>query len=71
MIRGDEEYFCKPDREHRRDDVEVRHQRRLQNDGDVRRVEELDGVRGVLAAVPGGHLRINRFLALNPFTNYE
>ena len=50
----DEEVSCELDREHLRDDVEVRHERRLQNDGNVRRVEELDGIGGILAAVAGG-----------------
>ena len=31
----DKEVSCELDREHLRDDVEVRHERRLQNDGDV------------------------------------
>lgn len=35
-----------------RDDVEVRDERGLQDDGDVGGVEQLDGVGGVLAAVP-------------------
>ena len=38
-------------REHLRDDVEVRDQRRLQDDGDVGGVEELDGVGRVPATV--------------------
>ena len=36
-----------------RDDVEVGDERRLQDDGDVGRVEQLDGVAAVLAAVAG------------------
>ena len=50
----DEEVSCELDREHLRDDVEVRHERGLQDDGNVRRVEELDGVRRILATVASG-----------------
>lgn len=39
--------------EHLRDDVQVGHQGRLQDDGDVGGVEELDGVSVVLATVAG------------------
>lgn len=35
------------------DDIKVGHQGRLQDDGDVGRIEELDGVGVVLAAVAG------------------
>ena len=47
----DEEVAGELDREHLRDDIEVRHERGLQDDGNVRRVEELDGVRRILATV--------------------
>ena len=50
----DEEVAGELDREHLRDDVEVRHERGLQDDGNVRRVEELDGVRRILATVASG-----------------
>lgn len=40
--------------EHLRDDVEVGHQGRLQDDGDVGGVEELDGVGVGLATVTRG-----------------
>lgn len=37
--------------EHLRDDVKVGHQRRLQDDGNIRGVEKLDGIGVVLATV--------------------
>ena len=47
----DEEVACELDREHLRDDVKVRHESRLQDDGNVRGVEKFDGIRRVLATV--------------------
>jgi hypothetical protein len=48
-----EEIATKLHREHLGDHVEVGHEGGLQDDGDVARVEQLDGVGAVLAAVPG------------------
>jgi hypothetical protein len=42
---------------HLRDDIQVRDESRLEDDGDVRRVEKLDGIAAVLATVTG---RLNR-----------
>lgn len=41
-------------REHLRDDVKIRDQSALKDDGDVRSVEEFDGVRRILSSVSGG-----------------
>lgn len=48
----DQEVSTEASGEHLRDDVEVGDQGRLQDDGDVGGVEELDGVGVVLATVP-------------------
>ncbi len=48
-----EEIAAKLDGEHLGDHVEVGHEGGLKDDGDVARVEQLDGVGAVLAAVPG------------------
>ncbi len=47
------EVAAKLDREHLGDHVEVGNQSRLQDDGDVAGVEQLDGVGTVLASIAG------------------
>ena len=39
------------DSEHLRDDVQIRHESRLENDGDVRSVEQFDRIAAVLTPV--------------------
>lgn len=48
-----QEVSTEASREHLRDDIEVGHKGRLQDDGNVRGVEELDGICVVLATVTG------------------
>ena len=49
-----EEVASKLDGEHLGDDIQVGDEGRLEDDGDVGGVEQLDGVGGVLATVAGG-----------------
>jgi len=48
-----EEVTSELDTEHLGDHVEIGHESRLENDGDVGGVEQLDGVAAVLSSVPG------------------
>lgn len=48
-----QEVSTETSRQHLRDDIEVGHKGRLQDDGNVGGVEELDGVSVVLATVAG------------------
>lgn len=47
----DQEVATEASGEHLRDDVQVGHQSRLQDDGYVRGVEKLDGIRVVLSTI--------------------
>ena len=49
----DKEVSSELDGHHLRDDVQVGDEGRLQNDGNVGGVKQLDGIRGVLTAIAG------------------
>lgn len=51
--QADQQVATEAGRQHLGDDIQVGYQGRLQDDGDVGRVEKLDGVGVVLASVPG------------------